>query len=242
MEENTSVAARRLVLMLALPDVPASVVREAMSSQADAVAKEASRAGAQLRIAAAVDDDPTAAAAGERIVAPVHAVVELSAPADAPLLDVAATLPGLLPTEVDWSGSAVAAGTIHTVLPGAKSLLLVLGARRLPTITSSDFHEYWLGRHAQLALSLLDDDRRARMAYAQLHADESVSQAAAAVTGIGHAGYDGVLEVGLNEFLDLPHATVPGFAEAIFEDEQHFADQSAEMRGGLLQILHREDR
>lgn len=227
--------------MLALPGENPSAVRELLTTQAPAIAKEAIRAGASVCLAGAVDDDPTPAAAGERNVAPVHAVVELTAPDDAALLDVAAALPGLAPAAVDWSASAVAVGTLAPVLGGDKALLLVLGANRLPTLSQVEFHRYWRDTHAELALSLLDDEQQRRMAYAQLHAEEDPSRWAAALTGAGRYDYDGVLEVGLDQFLDLPHASVPGFAEAIFEDEKHFADQAAEMRGGLLQVLHRED-
>jgi hypothetical protein len=151
-------------------------------------------------------------------------------------------MPALLPDTVDWSASAVAVGALHPVLSGTKSLLLVLGALRLPTLTPAEFHDYWLGTHAALALSLLDEEHRKAMVYEQLHTDAALSEAAALLTGAGRHDYDGVLEVGLDRFSDLPHATVPGFAEAIFEDEKHFADQAAEMRGGLLQVLHREEQ
>lgn len=241
MASQGQAAQRRLIAMLALPGENATAVRELLTAQASALAKEATRAGARLLLAGAVDDDPTAAAAGERNVAPVHGVIELTASEDATLLDVAAALPGLAPAAVDWSASAVAVGTPASVLGGDKALLLVLGANRLPTLSQVEFHRYWRDTHAELALSLLDAEQQRRMAYTQLHAEEEPSRRAAALTGAGRSDYDGVLEVGLDQFLDLPHATVPGFAEAIFEDEKHFADQAAEMRGGLLQVLYRED-
>jgi hypothetical protein len=228
--------------MLALPGMPAPDLRARLEHAAPTLAKEAVRAGAGLRLAGAIDDDPTPAAAGARLVAPVHAVVELTAADDASLLDLAGALTSLLPTEVDWTASAVSLGTVHQVLPGTKSLLLVLGARRLPSITAAEFHTYWRGPHAELALSLLDADQRARMVYEQLHTDAGPAARAAELTGAGRHDYDGVLEIGLDQFLDLPHTTVPGFAQAIFEDEKHFADQDAEMRGGLLQVLHKEEQ
>jgi hypothetical protein len=46
-----------------------------------------------------------------------------------------------------------------------------------------------------------------------------------------------VLECSLAEVTDLPHLTVPGFAEAIMKDEENFADQSAEMLGAFMRTL-----
>ena len=74
------------------------------------------------------------------------------------------------------------------------------------------------------------------MGYTQVHAEDSLSQQAAAAAGAAISDYDGVLEVGLAAIEHLPHATNPAFAQAIADDEQHFTDQSAAMCGAFLRV------
>ena len=144
---------------------------------------------------------------------------------------------------VDWSQSAVAVGSLHEVLPArSDALLLVLAAHKLPSLTQAEFGDYWLNRHAALALSLLDAEAQSLMGYQQLHADSRASASAAAAAGAGISDYDGVLEVGLAAPEHLPHATNPAFAQAIADDEQHFADAGAAMRGAFLRPVLRSER
>jgi hypothetical protein len=87
-------------------------------------------------------------------------------------------------------------------------------------------------------MSLLDDDGKARMGYQQVHADEAASARATELAGAGPSTFDGILQSGLAQITDLPHLTVPGFAEVIMKDEENFADQSAEMFGAFTRTIH----
>ena len=149
----------------------------------------AESAGAKLRLAVRLDDDPLAAEAGgeTRAIRPLHGLVELTVDGDdaAPLLDVVAALTAELGDAADWSASAVSIGAVHQVVPpGDDTLLLTLAATRLPTLDRKGFHDYWLEQHAALAMSLLDDEQqKAKMGYEQVHADEEATAAATALAG-----------------------------------------------------------
>ncbi len=203
----------------------------------------AESAGAKLRLAVRLDDDPLAAEAGgeTRAIRPLHGLVELTVDGDdaAPLLDVVAALTAELGDAADWSASAVSIGAVHQVVPpGDDTLLLTLAATRLPTLDRKGFHDYWLEQHAALAMSLLDDEQqKAKMGYEQVHADEEATAAATALAGTALAPYDGILECSLAAITDLPHLTVPGFADAIVKDEENFVDHTAEMFGSFLRTL-----
>jgi hypothetical protein len=177
------------------------------------------------------------------VVVPLHGIVEVTVEQADDLDPVARDIAGTLRGAVDWSQSAVALGTLHEVLPApSDAVLLVLAAHKLPSLTQAEFGDYWLNRHAALALSLLDAEAQSRMGYQQLHADAHDSASAAAAAGAGVSDYDGALEVGLAAPEHLPHATNPAFAHAIAEDEQHFADASAAMRGAFLRPVLRSER
>jgi len=201
----------------------------------------AESAGAKLRLAVRLDDDPLAAEAGgeTRAIRPLHGLVELTVDGDAaPLLDVVADLTAELGDAADWSASAVSIGVVHQVVPPTDdTLLLTLAATRLPTLDRKGFHGYWLEQHAALAMSLLDDEQKAKMGYEQVHADEEATAAATALAGTALAPYDGILECSLAAITDLPHLTVPGFADAIVKDEENFVDHTAVMFGSFLRTL-----
>jgi len=232
------------LLLLATKDTPG--FEAAVRERAGDLEHAADDAMADLRVAVRIDNDPMAAAAGGRTVAALHAIVEATVSDDADddaLVGLAKTVGDALRGVVDWQRSAVALGTLHTVLPAASDeLVLVLAAHRLPTLSQAEFGDYWLNCHAALALSLLDHDAQALMGYEQLHTDESASAAAAAAAGAATSSYDGVLEVGLAAIEHLPHATNPEFAKAIADDEQNFADQSAVMCGAFLRPVLRSER
>jgi hypothetical protein len=233
---------RRLLFLLVAGGDLASL-EAAMVAQADDLVAASVLVGGTCRAAVQIDDDPMASAAGDRVVVPLHGIVEVTVREDVAVDLVARQITTVLHDAVDWSRSAVAVGTLHEVLPAASdALLLVLAAHRLPSLTQSEFADYWLNQHAALALSLLDAEARSRMGYQQLHADAALSASAAAVAGVGVHDYDGVLEVGLAAVEHLPHATNPAFAQAIAEDEQHFADPSAAMCGAFLRPVLRSER
>jgi EthD domain len=228
---------RRLLLLLAAatPDgLEPSIARSSAELERTAL-----DTGAALRIAVQIENDPMAAAAGDRTVVPLHGLVEVTTDQRSDVfVSFAGTAARLLGDAVDWSASAAFVGAVHEVLPTPPGdLLLVLAAHRLPSLDPEAFGDYWLRHHAALALSLLDDEAKARMGYTQVHAERSLSQQAAAAAGATISDYDGVLEVGLAAIEHLPHATNPAFAQAIADDEQHFTDQSAAMCGAFLRVI-----
>lgn len=226
---------RRLLLLLAAAK-PDGLERSIARSTPD-LQSAARNIGASLRTAVQIDNDPMAAAAGDRTVVPLHGLVEVTATESTELVDLSSTAARLIGDAVDWTASAALVGEVHEVLPTPPGeLLLVLAAHRLPSLDSAAFGEYWLHHHAVLALSLLDDEAKSRMGYQQVHAEAALSQRAAAAAGAAISDYDGVLEVALAAFEHLPHATNPAFAKAIADDEQHFADQSAAMCGAVLRV------
>jgi len=233
---------RRLVFLLVAQDGVSELERE-IKAHADGLVAVAAAANGSVRAAVQIDDDPMAGAAGDRVVVALHGIVEVTVDAPADLDAAARDIASMLHGAVDWSRSAVALGTLHEVLPApSDALLLVLAAHRLPSLTQAEFGSYWLNRHAALALSLLDAGAQSRMGYEQLHADAHASASAAAAAGAGISDYDGVLEVGLASAEHLPHATNPAFARAIADDEQHFADASAAMRGAFLRSVLSTER
>ena len=238
---DTPMTRRLLFLLVAKNGV--SALEHEIAARADSLVASSAAANGSLRAAVQIDDDPMAAAAGDRVVVPLNGIVEVTVDELSDLDAVAGDIADALRSTVDWSRSAVALGTVHEVLPApSDALLLVLAAHRLPSLTQAEFGEYWLNRHGRLALSLLDADAQSRMGYQQLHADAHGSASAAAAAGAGTSDYDGVLEVGLAAPEHLPHTTNPAFAQAIADDEQHFADPNAAMRGAFLRPVLRSER
>jgi EthD domain len=229
------------LLMLLDTDSP-STLEASLREHEAALGAIAESASARLRLAVQLEGDPMSgdAAGDARIVVPLRGLVELTIDDDdpAPLLDTVGKVAAELSDVVNWPSSAVSVGSVHQVLPvNSDAILLTLAANRLPTIDRKRFHDYWLDVHATLAMSLLDDDKKSKMGYEQIHSDESASTAATQRAGARATSYDGVLECSLAEITDLPHLTVPGFAETIMKDEENFADQSAEMLGAFMRTL-----
>src|SRR5215218_2130626 len=223
---------QRLLLLLAT-DRPHDLEGVLRDREA-ALGELADEIGATLRLAVQLEGDPMAAeAAGDaRTVRSLRGLVEFSVPG----VDNRALL--TIVEDIDWAGSAVSIGAVHEVLPAASdTLLLTLAANRLPSIDRSQFHQYWLNVHATLAMSMLDDDNKARMGYQQVHTDEAASAKATELARAAPTSFDGVLQCGLAQITDLPHLTVPGFADVIMKDEENFADQSAEMFGAFTRTL-----
>lgn len=230
---------RRMLIMLRNDE--RSDVEHLLSSRASALYAAATDAGGALRLACQLEHDPLIAQAGEgRTLVPLQGLVEVSfgdGPREPAWADVANAVVSALTDDLDLDGSTIAVGTVHELLPAAsEDLLLVMGAHRAPALEHDQFCDYWLGTHAPLALSLLDEDGRRRMGYQQFHTDVAAT-ASAAGAGLAASGFDGVLQVGLSTFEDLPHVRVPGFAETILADEANFADQSAEMGGAFMTTL-----
>ena len=198
--------------------------------------------GGSLRLAVQLDDDPLATPdPGEaRSIRPLHGLVDVAIPGgeSKDLIPIVPALALQINGAVDWTSTAVSIGLVREVLPvTSDTVLLTLAANRLPSIDRAAFHAYWLEVHATLAMSMLDDDKKAAMGYQQVHADEAASARATELAGAGPSSFDGVLQCSLARVTDLPHLTVPGFAEAIMKDEENFADQSAVMLGAFMRTL-----
>jgi hypothetical protein len=232
----------RLILFLSAGR-PAAIERHLLEHEHE-FAAIAGSVGGSLRLAVRLDDDPLAASSDEgRVIRPLDGLIEVTIP-DGDLdglVDAAGAISTLFDDSVDRDASAASIGVVREVLPAASDVvLLTLAANRLPTIDRAAFHAYWLDVHATLAMSLLDDDAKVAMGYQQIHADEAASTAAAAAAGVRASSFDGVLQCGLSQLADLPHLTVPGFADTIRKDEENFADQSAEMLGAFMRTLNHE--
>ena len=139
---------------------------------------------------------------------------------------------------VDWPASCVCVGTVNQVLPAASDvILLTLAASRLPSMDRATFAKYWLHTHATLAMSMLSGEQKAKLGYQQIHANAAASARATDLAGAKRTSYDGVLQCALAEIADLPHLTVPGFAQVIAKDEENFTDPSASMLGAFMRTL-----
>lgn len=231
---------QRLLMLLATNE-PAALEGQ-LRAHESVMARIAASAGAQLRLAIQLEDDPMSAEAarGTRVIVHPRGLVELTVEGDdpEPMLGVARRIATELRHAVDWPASAVSVGAVNEVLPAASdAILLTLAAKRLPSIDHATFARYWLDTHATLAMSMLSGEQKAKMGYQQIHADEDASARAAVLAGARRTSYDGVLQCALATLGDLPHLTVPGFAAVIAKDEENFADSSAAMLGAFMRTL-----
>jgi hypothetical protein len=229
------------LLMLLATDEPGKLEGE-LRAHESALTRIAASAGAQLRLAIQLEEDPLSAegAGGTRVILQPRGLVELTVEGDdpEPMLDVVREIATELRNAVDWPASAVSVGAVHQVLPTASDVvLLTLAASRLPSIDRATFSRYWLDTHATLAMSMLSAEQKAKMGYQQIHANEDASARATDLARAKRTSYDGVLQCALAKVADLPHLTVPGFAEIIAKDEQNFADPSAVMLGAFMRTL-----
>lgn len=116
--------------------------------------------------------------------------------------------------------SAVIAGSEHVIIPGECPLLLVYALRRLPALTSRQFHDYWLNKHAEVARTI-----PVLRAYRQFHADEKATSEAARELGIAIADFDGAAQGyyrEIKDFMDI--MTQPEVVADAIEDEKRFID------------------
>lgn len=229
------------LLMLLATDAPAAL-EGALREHESALACIAASANAQLRLAVQLEEDPMSAqgAGGTRVIVQPRGLVELSVEGDEPepMLGVIREITTELSNAVDWPASAVSVGTVHQVLPTASdAILLTLAASRLPSIDHAMFAKYWLDTHASLAMSMLGQEQKAKMGYQQIHTNEDASARATDLAGAKRTSYDGVLQCALARVADLPHLTVPGFAQVIAKDEENFAGARAAMLGAFMRRL-----
>ena len=90
---------------------------------------------------------------------------------------------------LDPARSAVIAGIEHIIIPGEQSLMLVFALRRLESLTSDEFHDYWLNHHAEVALTVPD-----LQGYRQFHAEADFTAEAADAVGVGITDFEGAAE------------------------------------------------
>ncbi len=229
------------LLMLLATEKPTALEGE-LRGRESALTRIAASAGARLRLAIQLEGDPmsTEAARGTRVIVQPRGLVELTIEGDdpEPMLDVTRAIAAELLSAVDWPASAVSVGTVKQVLPSASDvILLTLAASRLPSMDRATFAKYWLHTHATLAMSMLSGEQKAKLGYQQIHANAAASARATDLAGAQRTSYDGVLQCALAEIADLPHLTVPGFAQVIAKDEENFTDPSASMLGAFMRTL-----
>jgi hypothetical protein len=229
---------QRLLMLLATAE-PAAL-EGVLRAHEFTLARIAASASARLRLAVQLERDPMSAEGGARVIVQPRGLVELTVEGDdpEPMLGVVREIATELRNAVEWRASAVAVGAVHEVLPAASdAILLTLAANRLPSIDRASFAGYWLNTHAALAMSMLSAEQKAKLGYQQIHANEVASARATGLAGAKRTSYDGVLQCALAKVADLPHLTVPGFAEVIAKDEENFADPSAAMLGAFMRTL-----
>ena len=232
---------RRVVLLLAtFPQATPKQVRAELTGRTAPIRARMTGDALQLVTATRLVDDPLGAAgqASGRDIRPLGALIEITGSPDTPEEDLLRPLKGF----GNWFGgvfdtvqSAVAVGAVRRITRGPEGpVILTLATRKLPRLDNPQFHEYWAGTHAPLALSLMPPGAAERIAYQQLHADEDASSRAAEITGVGIGDYAGILQVRsakTGDFLDV--AAEPSFAKKIYDDELNFVEQRG-MFGSFL--------
>lgn len=188
--------------------------------------------GAQSRVLSRLAEDPMKDLAhGKETVGATsyEVLVELSSD-NLPIGELTSSLRGLaelLTPWVDLDLSAALAGVEHTIVIGEQPIVLVMALRRLPSLTSEEFHDYWLHKHAEVGRSIPGSQ-----GYRQLHADPEASMSAADAAGVGVSDYEGAAVAfyeDLPYFLDL--MSKPEITEVALADERRFLDHSRSMLG-----------
>ena len=232
---------RLVVLLTARPRLDAAGFRAAMEPHAERFAKSCAAIGATARIGYQVENDPLAAAAGDRVIVPVHGLLEATLPDAGDVSRLISLVEHFVirtADTIDRSQTAVAVGEAHVLLPDRGSVMVVGATHRLPQLDVAGFNDYWLNTHAPLALSLMSEQDKAAQGYVQLHVDVDASKQAAGVAGLVDHGYDGILQCTVADiptFLAI-HAN-PEFDAAIYADEAHFVDSTSHFRAAFLEMV-----
>jgi len=134
---------------------------------------------------------------------------------------------GHLSEWIEPARSAVIAGTEHVILPGQEPLVLVMAIRRLPTMTDSAYHYYWLNKHADVARKV-----PILRAYRQFHADETATRDIAKRLTLGIADFNGAAQGYFRDVMDFQNIMAqPEVTADALEDEKHFIDHSRSVMG-----------
>jgi uncharacterized protein (TIGR02118 family) len=116
--------------------------------------------------------------------------------------------------------------------------------KRLPGMSSEDFHDYWRNRHADLVMSYQSAIGFKR--YVQFHADYAKLSAKAAEFRHSPEPYDGVAEMWWQDEATMIKASATdrareGFA-ALYEDEKNFIDvDNSPMWYGTEHLIYDEE-
>lgn len=217
----------RLQLLLARRrDQPRGLIEAKMASEGQRV-RDKLPSGAIHRRAVRLLDDPTdqsvhgqTVEAGEQFDALFEVGGEDVSPDD---LAVAVEGIGERMTDcIDPERSAAVVGTEHTIVSGQQPLVLLFGLRRLPSMTLTEFQDYWLNEHTKVAHRVPN-----LKGYRQLHAEPDASAAAAESSGAGIDDIDGVVQsyfASPQAFSDL--MAQPEVAGEALEDEKNFIDHT----------------
>lgn len=233
---------RALLLLSAGSGISDRHVKAELAGRAAPLRQRAGDAGVELRLGVQIPDDPLAEAAGAtgREIAPVRAVIQVTGTAttsDDLLISVLEGFGRWFGGVFEQQESTVALGTVRPITTGSTGpVLLVLGTRRLPSLSPEQFRHHWEKVHAPLGLRMMPAGAADRIGYHQLHVDREASARAADAASVARADLDGVLQVfcaAAADFLDFN--ADPAYAAAIYEDERKFAEASG-MRGGFVSL------
>ena len=232
MTDRAPKARNKVQLLFSLGDGVSSGLLEGRLASEGQRVRELAPPGGRHRRAFRLPDDPTRQIAhGEQMAdAPLSfdAVFELSSDDD--LDRLISAVQGVGKAVEQWTvpeRSAAIAGTEHVIVPGQRPLLLVFPLRRLESLTSEQFHDYWLHKHAEVAL-----DVPGLQGYRQFHADAAASAAAAAAAGVGISDFEGAAEgyyQDIDAFLEV--MSKPEVAADALEDEKRFIDHARSVIG-----------
>jgi len=220
------------LLLTRMPDKPLGLLEAHLASEGQRVRELMPDGGHHRRLFRLANDPTRQVAHGDEMATAepsFDAVFELGGE-EADLALVVAAVKDVGSRLGDWidpSRSAAIAGTEHVIVPGHQPLELVFPLRRLPTLTSEQFHDHWLNKHSKVALQV-----PGLQGYRQFHADAAVSADAAASAGVTICDFEGVAE-GFYESRDafLQIMAQPAVTADALADERTFIDHARSVIG-----------
>jgi hypothetical protein len=210
------------LLLVKRQGVTGEAFERALRAEARAISPRSPTVELAMALPPAVMGLSTQGASGAGL-APIDAVLEISAAVDTSLNALALRFAGIgarLAALLDPTHSCVLAGTEHIVMPGNAPVVLYCPLRRLGHLSRAQFQDYWLNVHAEFG-------RFPGNRYRQYHCEEVATQAAAAMVGLAAGDFDGLA---IAYFDDVAHlrATLasPDISKDAFADEQRFIAHS----------------
>jgi hypothetical protein len=153
------------------------------------------------------------------------ALLEVAAMGDHGADDLVPVVAGLADRCGPWLApdrSAAVFGTEHVIVAGDEPLMLAMALQRRADLSSEEFHDYWLTKHAALGRAVPGSQ-----GYRQLHADPELSRQAATSAGVGGHDFEGVA---IAFYADEPaFFAIMGnteVTEPLMADEQKFIDHA----------------